>query len=235
MDALLITVITLALFDSLNPSTIATQIFLLLSLEKPISRVISFIIGTFVIYFAFGFAVIFILGEPIGSLFFEMGSNEYFILLSMGIILIAVCILYWQKYSNKGDGRSKFDEYMQRILKRFTRLSPAHTFFFGMLSTAFDLPTAAFYFVAIASMIQVGITSLEMTSFLFLYNLIYILPLIIIVIIYLIARKRSEQLLHKANTLIIKWSAKLILPFIFLIGILLVMISLAFLLGSPIV
>jgi hypothetical protein len=231
MLLLLTSIITLALIDSLNPSTIAAQIFLL-ALKKPISRVISFILGTFVIYTAFGFIIVFILGEPIKGFFYERGSTDYLILLAIGIALIAVgTILGWKRYIGK-EGRSKSEGYVKKamapMMAMLKTLNPVHTFFFGMASTAFDLPTSAFYFVALASLLEAGVGPFETTSLLILYNLLYILPLIVILLIYMIARDRSGPLMNRINKLIGEWSGRLVISILICIGVILVVFSMAF-------
>jgi cytochrome c biogenesis protein CcdA len=231
MLLLLTSIITLALIDSLNPSTIAAQIFLL-ALKKPISRVISFILGTFVMYTAFGFIIVFILGEPIKGFFYERGSTDYLILLAIGIALIAVgTILGWKRYIGK-EGRSKSEGYVKKamapMMAMLKTLNPVHTFFFGMASTAFDLPTSAFYFVALASLLEAGVGPFETTSLLILYNLLYILPLIVILLIYMIARDRSGPLMNRINKLIGEWSGRLVISILICIGVILVVFSMAF-------
>jgi cytochrome c biogenesis protein CcdA len=231
MLLLLTSIITLALIDSLNPSTIAAQIFLL-ALKKPVSRVISFILGTFVMYTAFGFIIIFILGEPIKGFFYELGSTDYLILLAIGIALIAVgTILGWKRYIGK-EGRSKSEGYVKKamapMMAMLKTLNPVHTFFFGMASTAFDLPTSAFYFVALASLLEAGVGPFETTSLLILYNLLYILPLIVILLIYMIARDRSGPLMNRINKLIGEWSGRLVISILICIGVILVVFSMAF-------
>jgi cytochrome c biogenesis protein CcdA len=231
MLLLLTSIITLALIDSLNPSTIAAQIFLL-ALKKPISRVISFILGTFVMYTAFGFIIVFILGEPIKGFFYELGSTDYLILLAIGIALIAVgTILGWKRYIGK-EGRSKSEGYVKKamapMMAMLKTLNPVHTFFFGMASTAFDLPTSAFYFVALASLLEAGVGPFETTSLLILYNLLYILPLIVILLICMIARDRSGPLMNRINRLIGEWSGRLVISILICIGVILVVFSMAF-------
>jgi cytochrome c biogenesis protein CcdA len=231
MLLLLTSIITLALIDSLNPSTIAAQIFLL-ALKKPISRVVSFILGTFVMYTAFGFIIVFILGEPIKGFFYERGSTDYLILLAIGIALIAVgTILGWKRYIGK-EGRSKSEGYVKKamapMMAMLKTLNPVHTFFFGMASTAFDLPTSAFYFVALASLLEAGVGPFETTSLLILYNLLYILPLIVILLIYMIARDRSGPLMNRINKLIGEWSGRLVISILICIGVILVVFSMAF-------
>lgn len=231
MLLLLTSIITLALIDSLNPSTIAAQIFLL-ALKKPISRVVSFILGTFVMYTAFGFIIVFILGEPIKGFFYELGSTDYLILLAIGIALIAVgTILGWKRYIGK-EGRSKSEGYVKKamapMMAMLKTLNPVHTFFFGMASTAFDLPTSAFYFVALASLLEAGVGPFETTSLLILYNLLYILPLIVILLIYMIARDRSGPLMNRINRLIGEWSGRLVISILICIGVILVVFSMAF-------
>jgi hypothetical protein len=183
-------------------------------------------------YTAFGFIIVFILGEPIKGFFYELGSTDYLILLAIGIALIAVgTILGWKRYIGK-EGRSKSEGYVKKamapMMAMLKTLNPVHTFFFGMASTAFDLPTSAFYFVALASLLEAGVGPFETTSLLILYNLLYILPLIVILLIYMIARDRSGPLMNRINRLIGEWSGRLVISILICIGVILVVFSMAF-------
>jgi Sap, sulfolipid-1-addressing protein len=57
MHTLLVSLVAIAALDSLNPTAVALQIYLL-STPKPIARSIAFIVGIFLAYWASGLLVI---------------------------------------------------------------------------------------------------------------------------------------------------------------------------------
>ncbi|MCW4029281.1 MAG: GAP family protein [Candidatus Bathyarchaeota archaeon] len=226
MIELLATLISLALVDCLNPATIATQAFLLIGTEKPKARAITHAIGVYVAYFMIGFLIIFGLGESLKQLFaFTLGTTEYVILLVLGFVLILFACL--MKTSNGG---SRIDRYLQKV----RTMSPTKTFFFGFFSTFMDIPTAFPYFAAIAILIGVQLSFLGITALLLIYNFIYVLPLLVLVVIYLAARKECATQLQRINDVINKWSGKIAKGFLLVTGILLIAASVAFFLGFPI-
>jgi cytochrome c biogenesis protein CcdA len=216
--------ISLALVDCLNPATLTTQTFLLLGTEKPKNRAIAHALGVYVAYFMIGFLIIFGLGESIKQLFtINAGMTEYAILLILGIVLI----LFGYKMKNVSKGESRIDRYMNKV----RTLNPIKTFLFGFVSTFLDVPTAFPYFAAIAILVGAELPFLGVTSLLLLYNFLYVLPMLILVIIYVVAQKKYPQLLQRINQGINKWSGKLARSFLLFIGVLIIIISIAFFFG----
>lgn len=225
MIDLLITLISLALVDCLNPATISTQAFLLIGTQKPQRRAIAHALGVYVSYFLIGFLIVFGLGELIKPLLtYTLGTVEYAILLIVGSILVFLALRMNAK------NQTKMGTYIEKV----RNLSPVKTFFFGFFSTFMDIPTAFPYFAAITLLIGVQLPFMGLTTLLLIYDFIYILPLLILVGIYLVTRGKSASLLQKINDKITLWSVKIAKPFLILIGALLIVASIAFFLGSPI-
>lgn len=225
MIDLLITLISLALVDCLNPATISTQAFLLIGTQKPQRRAIAHALGVYVSYFLIGFLIVFGLGELLKPLLtYTLGTVEYAILLVVGSVLIFLA------YRMNSKDQSTIGKYMDKV----RNLSPAKTFFFGFFSTFMDIPTAFPYFAAIALLIGVQLPFMGLTALLLIYDFIYILPLLILVGVYLVTRGKCASLLQRINDKITMWSVKIAKPFLILIGALLIVASIAFFLGFPI-
>jgi cytochrome c biogenesis protein CcdA len=225
MIDLLITLISLALVDCLNPATISTQAFLLIGTQKPQRRAIAHALGVYVSYFLIGFLIVFGLGELLKPLLtYTLGTVEYAILLVVGSVLIFLALRMNTK------NQTKMGTYIEKV----RNLSPVKTFFFGFFSTFMDIPTAFPYFAAIALLIGVQLPFMGLTTLLLIYDFIYILPLLILLGVYLVTRGKSASLLKKINDKITMWSVKIVKPFLILIGALLIVASIAFFLGIPI-
>jgi cytochrome c biogenesis protein CcdA len=225
MIDLLITLIPLALIDCLNPATISTQAFLLIGTENPQRRAIAHALGVYVAYFLIGFLIVFGLGELLKQLFaYTLGTAEYALMLIVGSILIFLA------YRMNSKDQTKIGKYVDKI----RNLSPLKTFFFGFFSTFMDIPTAFPYFAAIALLIGVQLPFLGLTALLLFYDFLYVLPLLILVGVYLVTRGKCASLLQRINDKITMWSVKIAKAFLILIGALLIVASIAFFLGFPI-
>ena len=219
-------ILPLAAVDSLNPLTIATHIFLLTT-KKPLKRAIGYIAGVFLMYFIGGFLLILGAEQILKSLlnisiFYEITLIGYIIELILGIW----AVYYGYKISKKKENQIK--EYFEKAKS----LSFYQSFLLGLVATVGDLPTAIPYFAAIALILKTKITFFNIFILLFIYCLIYVLPLIIL--LCFIFMRKSALLFQKAGEFIDKWSNKILVAMCVLVGILLVIDSIGFFLGHPI-
>jgi cytochrome c biogenesis protein CcdA len=225
MIDLLITLTSLALVDCLNPATISTQAFLLIGTQKPQRRATAHALGVYIAYFLIGFIIVFGLGELLKQFFtYTLGTIEYAVFLVVGSVLIFLA------YRMKTKQQSTLSKYIDKV----RNLSPAKTFLFGFFSTFMDVPTAFPYFAAIALLISLQLPLMGLTALLLIYDFIYILPLVILTGVYLATHGKCASLLQRINDKITMWSVKIAKVFLILIGALLIVASIAFFLGSPI-
>ncbi len=82
------------------------------------------------------------------------------------------------------------------------RLSPRSALVLGASVTALDLPTAFPYFAAIATIAGSGLSTGHQLALLLTFNVIYVLPLTLILLTRIVAGQRSERLLRRSRTLI---------------------------------
>jgi cytochrome c biogenesis protein CcdA len=220
MPSLLAYLVAIAALDSLNPTTIAIQIYLL-STPKPVLRSVSFIVGVFMTYWVAGLAVV--LGISQLSSNFQLPSLLMYILqLIIGVVLFLV-----------GWNLDKFASDSQEV-KRPTQLTIAQTFLFGGAATLWDLPTALPYLAAIERISTKQFDFLTVMSILGIYNTIFVLPLLALVGIYLCLGDRSVDLFSTINQSIQKWGQKILQVLLVGLGIVLVADCIAFFLGQPI-
>ncbi|WP_103670343.1 GAP family protein [Pseudanabaena sp. BC1403] len=230
MSALLPSLIAIAALDSLNPSAIALQVYLL-GTTKPIPRSLAFVIGIFLAYWTSGLLAVLGLNQFIQTVIANSGISLstpllYTIQLLIGIILLVVGITLRIPAQTEP-------------VKAPTKLTLARTFLLGMSVTVLELPTALPYFAAIEQIARANLDLLSIASILALYNLIFVLPPIALVVLYLLFHRQSFvlSLLQRINRSIAIYSPH-ILRFVLLgLGIFLIADcfshSLAFTFGNP--
>lgn len=192
MSALLPSLMAIAALDSLNPSAIALQVYLL-GTTKPIPRSLAFVIGIFLAYWTSGLLAVLGLNQFIQTVIANSGISLstpllYTIQLLIGIILLVVGITLRIPAQTEP-------------VKAPTKLTLARTFLLGMSVTVLELPTALPYFAAIEQIARANLDLLSITSILALYNLIFVLPPIALVVLYLVFHRQSFvlSLLQRIN------------------------------------
>ena len=192
MSALLPSLIAIAALDSLNPSAIALQVYLL-GTTKPIPRSLAFVIGIFLAYWTSGLLAVLGLNQFIQTVIANSGFSLstpllYTIQLLIGIILLVVGIMLRIPAQTEP-------------VKTPTKLTLARTFLLGMSVTVLELPTALPYFAAIEQIARADLDLLSIASILALYNLIFVLPPIALVVLYLLFHRQSFvlSLLQRIN------------------------------------
>ncbi|KAM3113272.1 GAP family protein [Phormidesmis sp. 146-33] len=221
MSSLLAYLVAIAALDSLNPTTTTVQIYLL-STPKPVARSVSFIAGVFVTYWTAGLAVV--LGASQLNISFPKLPTTlmYMLQLILGVVLLMV-----------GWNLNKFEANSQETKRPF-RLTIAQTFLFGSAATLWDFPTALPYLAAIERIVRSRPDLLTTMSILAIYNLIFVLPLIVLLGLYICLGGHSINLMRRINRSIQKWGHRILRALLIGLGILLIADCIAFSLGHPI-
>jgi cytochrome c biogenesis protein CcdA len=185
MSALLPSLIAIAALDSLNPSAIAMQVYLLGTIN-PILRSIAYITGIFFAYWTSGLLAVLGLNRLIQTVFVKSGFSLstplfYKIQFLTGLMLLVVGITL--RISPQPEP-----------VKAPKKLNLAKTFLLGMSVTILELPTALPYFAAIEQLARANLDLLSTMSILALYNLIFVLPPIALVVIYIFFHRQSFAL-----------------------------------------
>ena len=188
-------VISIGLVDSLNPSTIAPALYLAAG-ERPRIRVMEFTISVFVVFLAGGALIA--IGP--GALLRHVIPHPHRTLRQIGeivagVLLIAAAVFIWFR-------RARLSEHS------FPRAEPKRrsTVLLGVTISAIELPTAFPYFAAIAAIVGSGFGAPRQLGLLILFNVCFILPLLVIVVILTVAPKRSTNMLGRARRFIeLRW------------------------------
>ena len=225
MSALLPSLIAIAALDSLNPSAIALQVYLL-GTPKPIPRSIAFVIGIFFAYWTSGLLAVLGLDRLIQTVIVNSGFSLstplfYIIQFLTGIILLIVGVTL--RITTQSEP-----------VKAPQKLNLAKTFLLGMSVTILEFPTALPYFAAIEQIVRANLDLLSTMSILALYNLIFVLPPIALIVIYLFFHRQSFALtlLQRINRSIAVYSPHIIRFLILGLGIFLIADSLSHSLAS---
>ena len=227
MIELVLFIITMGLLDSLNPFSIGLQI-VLLPIAKKTYHTLFYILGTFCTYFVGGLLIYFgvneIFGTFLSNISIDFTKSPYiYIELGLGIILLLFSIYNTFKKQNKDNKKENANS-----------VKPWALFLLGASGTIFDLPTAIPYLAVLSKMISMNLNLGLVILLLVFYCLIYLLPMIVIYIIYLLARKKAESILLNIKLLFEKVSKIAALIFSFIISIFLIIDALLSITGNPI-
>ncbi len=226
MLTLLGSLVAIAALDSLNPTAITLQIYLL-STPKPIARSIAFIFGVFLTYWTAGLLAVLGLRTLVVSAISNVNSafpesHIYTIQLLIGIALLI--------------GGFSFNSSTQTDQgKRPKNLTLGRTFLLGMAVTMFDFPTALPYLAAIEQIARAKLDLLSITGALGLYNFIFVFPQLVLLGIYICFHQQSTILLNRINASIAIWSPKILRGLLLVLGILLIVDSVAYSFGHSLI
>jgi cytochrome c biogenesis protein CcdA len=215
----------MSLVDSLNPFSIAVHIFLL-GVLKNTNRIIFYVIGILVVYLVGGMLIytgstaIF---DKLAEQFTTVPELVLYILESIfGVILIVYGFIEFRK------------ENKPRQLQVGKDVSTWTLMLLGGGGTLSDLPTAIPYLGFIAKMTEMKIDIWLGCSLLLLYNVIYILPLLIIWALYLKYKDSIRDRMESITTKIEKANKYIIVTFCEIIGIVFIIDSIFYYIGFPI-
>jgi cytochrome c biogenesis protein CcdA len=181
-------VVTVALGDSLNPSTIGPALFLA-SGERARIAVLEFILAVFVVHFCGGAILLLGPGHLLLSLVNKLAHTTRDALeLAAGVALLVAAGVIWHQ--------------RHRLAQRkLPTPNPQHTssILLGAAIIAIELPTAFPYFAAITAILGAADDTPAQLSLLALYNLCFILPLLVVLITLLLAGERADQRLIRVR------------------------------------
>jgi hypothetical protein len=161
-----------ALLDSLNPSTIITQLLLLIK-TKSTKVSGSYIAATFVTYLSAGLLLYFGIANNVKKFFSGIKLTHSIWLVLIEVVLLIVCVVFLVRTL----GKSKKAKSSKKISSKFT---PKAVFVLGAGATLADIPTAIPYFAFIGKMETVEFNAAGAIILFFLYCSIYVLPLFLI-------------------------------------------------------
>jgi cytochrome c biogenesis protein CcdA len=177
-------VISIGLADSLNPTTIAPALFLAAG-EEPRRQVSRFTLGVFLVYFVGGAAIALGPGQLILSLIPHPRHNvRHTLEIVAGVAMWIAAALLWR--------------HRERLrLQEAPGPNPDRrsSALLGATITAVELPTAFPYFAAIAAIVGAGLDPGREVFLLLLFNVCFVLPLLLIVATLWLPGDRAAEIL----------------------------------------
>ena len=204
-SALLASVVAIAVIDSINPNAMAVQVYLLTT-PKPVARSIAFILGDFVAAWLTGLLLAFGITSAIVRIFNSLNEVIYVLQFILGVVLIII-----------GYNLDQFIK-PQTPAKRPKSLKPLHTFLLGVTMAFVEAPTALPYLVAIERITRANLPLHQTIAVLTLYNIIFVLPLTVLLGMYLLLRERSTHLINRINRAIVAWFPQIMRVILLLLG-----------------
>lgn len=204
---IVISIAALAAVDSINPVEFLAGIFLF-TIKKPLKSFFSYTTGIFVFHFLLGFALYYIFNYILNLKIFDSPVFDRSIELIGGVLLIILGLR--MKKRNESTVRRSFN------------VKPLYTFLLGIGITISAIPTSAAYYSALGIIANNNLTFGNLAFLLLLYNLIFILPLFILLAVYILFRKYSENIFEKIRVFIAHRLNRLLRVILILAGLFLI-------------
>ncbi len=184
-------VVSIALADSLNPSTIGPGL-VLASGERPRRSVLEFAAATFAVFLAGGLVLVLGPGRLILSLVPRPTPPvRYAFEIFAGVVMLVIAAILWRRRERLGHRQTSSDS---RLSKH--RRSPARL---GATIAVVELPTAFPYFAAILAIVGSGVGVVRQLVLLAIYNVCFVLPLLGIAAALSFAGERAMEALARAR------------------------------------
>lgn len=185
MAALTLLIASIAVTDSINPSTVVPALWMASIRE---SHLVSFTFGVFVMYLAGGVVLVFGPGPTlISALRHVGGTSEHVVEAAAGLAVLALALGLW---------RSRRSQRIARLPQPGCGRRSAFTLGAGIM--AVELPTAFMYFGAISAVLASHAVAPIEVSLLVVYNALFVAPLVAILVVRGLASDRAERWLATA-------------------------------------
>ena len=215
--------IAMGLLDSLNPFSIGLQIVLLPIVKKK-HHAIWYIIGVFATYFIGGIAIFTGLNIILKNIFLKTNFSAMpYPLIELVLGMLLATYILTKLISNKNVESSK----------KVLTVNQIGLFLLGASSTIFDLPTAIPYLAILSKATSMNFSVINILPFIALYCIIYLLPMIIIQIVFSIFHERVIQKLMIIKIGFDKFNKVFTIIFSIIISLFLIIDSIFSLLGKP--
>jgi hypothetical protein len=188
MVGLALLVASVALADSINPSTVIPALWLCRSRSSS-GGLASYTLGVFAVYLAGGLVVALGPGPAlIATLHHMQGPVEHAVQAAAGVLALGFAFVVWR--SRRG-GRDE-----PRTPRSYTRAS---AFALGAGIMTVELPTAFMYFGAISAILAARPGGLGEISLLVVYNALFVAPLLALIVLRWLAGGQADMWIASAE------------------------------------
>lgn len=180
-------VVSVALADSINPSTLIPALWL--ATAPSAGRLASYTLGVFAIYLTGGLVLLLGPGRVLIAALHHLGAPlEHGLEAAGGLIVLAVAFSVWRSHAGS-DARPR----SRRVHSR------ASAFALGAGIMAVELPTAFMYFGVISAILAAHPAAPFEISLLTVYNAIFVAPLAAFIAIRRLAGARTDRWIASAE------------------------------------
>jgi cytochrome c biogenesis protein CcdA len=224
----LITILTtIALLDSASMITVATLPFVaLLSMRRPFLLAFVFVLGTYVTYFACGVLVFTgldslfdALSEHFNRWWTHPDTSDLILELIIGVVLLVMAFLMLRSRKKPAKKREP------------KSASPVGVFLFAGFLVVVGMPGAVPLFAAIDQMLRADVSDAAAVGLLLYYNLVFVLPFVVIVGIRVAMGDRSDRVFDAVNRFLATWGTRMAIIVMLLLGLALVADSIGWMMG----
>jgi cytochrome c biogenesis protein CcdA len=211
--AVFLLVLSIALFDSLNPSTIAPA-FVLATGGRPVRAVASFAAGVFAVSTAGGLVLLFVGAHSVLPWLAHPSSHaRHAAAFIGGIALLALAVVFWV--------------WRARIWRRQAASAHGHRSapLLGAGIMAIELPTALPYFGAILAIAAARRGAAAEALLLLLYNAVFVAPLLAVAALASIGSRHGSALVERPRALLFRHGPHVVPAGMALIGVALAVIG----------
>jgi cytochrome c biogenesis protein CcdA len=175
----LLSLLALALVDSINPSAIVVTLYLL-SRERVTAQVVVYVAAIFLTYLTLGALMMSGIDALLPSLRTTGGGRLGFVV--QGLIGLAMLL-----YAIRAPTTAKSAPRVEPNASTYAALA-----LLGVTVTAMELPTAVPYFGAIALLTTAGLPMARWLPLLVLYNAIFVLPPVLLLVSHIVFGRRLD-------------------------------------------
>jgi cytochrome c biogenesis protein CcdA len=188
---------SISLFDSLSTTQQIIIFMLLLTTEKPLRNSMSYLAGLIGAYFACGLAGYLMLDQlRVFIARFIPNSDKlsnpsyYQSEFLMGLIMAAIGLWYYNKQKQpRPRGRAE-----NMILAKLKAMNCLFAFGIGIFVSVTSFPVSVPYILALGSYAALHVKLSLAAGYILLYNFGYALPMLLICVLYLIARRGADDI-----------------------------------------
>ena len=180
-EHVLLSLLALALVDSINPSAIVVTLYLL-SYERAPAQVVVYVAAIFLTYLTLGAMMISGIDALLPSLTNAAGGR-------LGLIVQGSIGLAMLLYAIRAPAAAASTPRVEPAAGASTYTALA---LLGVTVTAMELPTAVPYFGAIALLTTAGLPPARWLPLLVLYNAIFVLPPVLLLVSHLVFGRRMD-------------------------------------------
>jgi cytochrome c biogenesis protein CcdA len=213
MSSFLLSLVALSVIGSINPNGFAVQIYLL-STAKPVIRALTFALGEYVALWIAGLLIAWGMTQVLEQFLNSLSKSIYILHLFVGIALLIV-----------GWNATKLLRFSTKT-QHPRSLKSLHTFWLGFSIVAIETPTALPHVAALKHMADAHLSIPTFVLLWTLYDLIFVLPLLIFISVYLVLNDKAVNYLAKFYYRINIWFPKILPLALMGIGLILIINSL---------